>query len=624
MRKIFFLLALLDCLFRFQVRAQDLPFDVFNVNNGLPHSDVNDVVQDHRGFIWIATYNGLCRYDGYNALIYRHQKSDPKSISNNRIITLLAEENFIWIGTEIAGFDRFNIKTETFESFKYTPENPSTINSNSVLSIARDSKKQLWIGTNKGLSLIKNDAAVASDVSAVRFLNDETSVHFIYPDGNLLWLGTNTGLIAFNITNFTHKTYKFSNVESLINGIIKNGENLWLTGSSGLLQFNINQKEFSKLNNWPSYSIYKAKNNSIWVGTQRDGLLKLDDKGNVVKKFSNNSYGNGSLTSNEIKTLYEDHSGVLWIGTFGGGINKLNLNAKKFISYKHVEGKENTLNADRIICFYEDTSKNLWIGTKGGGVNVLKRNSGKMLYLETNNSSIRTNNISSIYQDKLGGIWIGTWNGLYILNAKEKNKFLNGKTAPHLFNIFQKFNFPNLGVLKIVDDKDGYLWFNTSKGLFCYKPGVNFYDGKIIEKFEFKEGDKLSISNNYITDTFIEKINPTTKSIWVGTKNGLNHILIKNGKKIIRRFYKNNENGLNENFISLIHQDNNGSLWIGMLGGGIGKIVSGKKLGKKLKIESYTTKDGLKNDDVETLLEDENGNFWMAGEGITKFNPKNK
>ena len=624
MRKIFFLLTLFYFATSFKTSAQELPFDVFNVNNGLPHSDVNLITQDKRGFIWIATYNGLCRYDGYNALTYRHQKSDPKSISNNRIITLLAEENFIWIGTEIAGFDRFNIKTETFESFKYDPSNPSSISSNSVLSIARDSKKQLWIGTVKGLSLIKNDAARASEVSAVRFLNEETAIQFILPDGNLLWLGTNVGLIAFNITNYTYKRYQFSKEESLINGMIKNGENLWLTSSSGLLQFNISQKTFSKLNDKPSFSVYKAKNNSIWVGTQREGLLKLDASGNIVKEFNNNSRVKESLTNNEVKALYEDHSGVLWIGTLGGGINKLNLNAKKFITYKYIDGKENTLNSDRIICFYEDTAKNLWIGTKGGGVNVLKRESGKMLYFKANKNAFRTDNISALYQDKLGGIWVGTGNGLYVLNTKEKLEFLNGKNNPSLFNISERFNLTSLGVLKIVEDSDGYLWLCTSRGLFCYQPGSTFYNGTIVEKFVFNEANKLSISNNFISDIFIKKLNPTTKSVWVGTKNGLNHILFKNGKKTVRQFFKDDKDGLNENFISLIHEDNKGELWIGMLGGGIGKIVSGRNGGSKIKLEKYTTKEGLKNDDVETILEDKYGNFWMAGEGITKFNPRYK
>lgn len=624
MRKIFFLLALFYFISNFQIRAQDLPFDVFNVNNGLPHSDVNAIVQDKRGFIWIATYNGLCRYDGYNSLIYRHLRDNPKSISNNRIITLLAEENFIWIGTEIAGFDRFNIKTETFESFKYNPSNPSSISSNSVLSIARDNKKQLWIGTNRGLSLIKNDNAQAEKVSAVRFLNEDIAVHFILPDGNLLWLGTNSGLIAFNTNNYTYKTYRFSEEEFLINGILKNGESLWLTSSSGLFKFYTNQKKFHKINDKPSFSIHKTKSNTIWVGTQREGLLKLNGNGKILKEFHHNSKVKESLTNNEVKTLYEDHSGVLWIGTFGGGVNKLNLNAKKFITYKHIEGKENTLNSNRIICFYEDTSKNLWIGTKGGGVNVLKRRTGKMLYFKANNGVFRTDNVSALYQDKLGGIWVGTGSGLYILDEKEKRDFLNGKNKPNLFNISQRLNLSNLGILKIVDDEDGYIWLCTPRGLFCYKPDTTFYNGTIIESFVYKEADKLSISNNFISDIFIEKLNSFTKSIWIGTKNGLNHILIKNGKKTIRKFYKDEIDGLNENFISLIHKDNHGELWIGMLGGGIGKIIAGRNSGTKIKLEKYTTKEGLKNDDIETVLEDQHGNFWMAGEGITKFNPKTK
>jgi signal transduction histidine kinase/ligand-binding sensor domain-containing protein/DNA-binding response OmpR family regulator len=624
MRKIFFLLTLFYLIISCKTNAQDLPFDVFNVNNGLPHSDVNAIVQDKRGFIWIATYNGLCRYDGYNTLVYRHQKNDSKCISNNRIVALLAEENFIWIGTETAGFDRFNIKTETFESFKYASSNPSSINSNSILAISRDSKKQLWIGTNKGLSLIKNDQKEFNKVSAVRFLNQETVVRYIFPDGNLLWLGTNDGLIAFDITNYTYKTYHFSPDGQMINGIMKNEDELWLTGSSGLLAFNIKQRTFKKLDNRASFCILKAKSNTIWVGTQGDGLLKFDSSGRLIKKYNSNRIGNEGLSNNEIKALYQDHSGVLWIGTFGGGINMLNLKAKKFITYKKIVGKENTLSSNRVICFYHDNFKNLWIGTRGGGLNVLNRGTGKMHYLKADDGSARTNHISSLYEDRLGGIWIGTWNGLHILKANVKKNFLNERQNPAFSSLALKVDFANLTVFKIVSDKDGYLWLCTSRGLHCYKPGLNFYDGKIVESFQYQENNPLSITDDYITDILIEKTNTNVKSIWIGTKNGLNHISIRGSSRSIRRFYKDKDNGLNENFISFIHQDKKQQIWLGMLGGGIGKIISGKSKGESIKLESYTTKEGLKNDDVETLLEDNFGNFWMGGEGITKFNPINK
>jgi signal transduction histidine kinase/DNA-binding response OmpR family regulator len=221
-------------------------------------------------------------------------------------------------------------------------------------------------------------------------------------------------------------------------------------------------------------------------------------------------------------------------------------------------------------------------------------------------------------------MWIGTWSGLYLLTPSEKIKFLNNQ-KPNLVNLSSKFGEPNLCVFRITKDNDGYLWLSTSTGIYCYQPGSNMFDGKIIKKYINNATPQKSLTDYYINDILIEKGTNGEKSIWVATKNGLNNIRINGKKETIRKFYKSSDaNGLRENFVSFLYKSKDNQIYLGMLGGGLGKIISGRKENEPLTLKTYSTDDGLRNNDVETLLEDKEGNLWLAGEGLTKFNPKDE
>jgi ligand-binding sensor domain-containing protein len=240
-----------------QINAQELHFENYSVNDGLPHSDVSAISQDSKGFIWIGTYNGLTKFDGYTYTVYRNDRKKPKSISNNRAISLLIDKNFIWVGTETAGINRYNIVKDEFESFKHIDDNPTSLSGNNIFSIARDNKNRLWVATNKGLNLIRNDDGPIEKIDALHFLDGQDRINNIISDQNLLWLCTTTGIIQFDTKNFTSKYFEFPKLPFLFNAYqsIKHLNNLFIASDIGLVKFNITTQTFEVIDNRPMLAV---------------------------------------------------------------------------------------------------------------------------------------------------------------------------------------------------------------------------------------------------------------------------------------------------------------------------------------------------------------------------------
>ena len=125
-------------------------FERISLEQGLSHGAVYSIVQDTKGFIWFGTEEGLDRYDGYTINVFRHDPTNPASMSSNDIGKILVEPSGImWIGTWGSGLDRYDPKTHSFIHFLHNPDDPESLSENRIELIFRDSKGILWIGTEK-------------------------------------------------------------------------------------------------------------------------------------------------------------------------------------------------------------------------------------------------------------------------------------------------------------------------------------------------------------------------------------------------------------------------------------------------------------------------------------------
>ena len=603
-------------LFSGMVIAQsNYRFEKLSVNEGLPHSDVLDIVQGPYGFIWIATTNGLCRYDGFNLVTYPHSNSEIYSLSGNRTLSLcFTTDSLLLVGTEGSGLNIYSTEYNNFKSYKHAPDQDSTISSNVVFEIFQSGSGQIWLGTDHGFDELIQEGRNVSFKNIV--FDDLVVKQMLEINPNVLWLATNHGIYEYDIRS-GHYEVLFPDL--IFNAVLRLNEREILLGSySGLFLWN--GKALKLVNSSPVLSMVKDSESNLWVGTNGEGLLKMKIPTFQFIKFKSNKSNPASLSHNELNSLYIDLSGMLWIGTLGGGVNKLNLRAKKFELYQNAPWQQNSISSDQVITFYEDEHRLLWIGLRGGGINVLDRKTSKMRHLnKSKNDRLHKANVSAFFKDKNGKLWIGTWHGLYILDQKDQANVLNGETIE--YNVL----LPDISIEKIIEDYDSHLWFSTTNGLVEYVPGVDdFYNGGFVHYYHDKFNPN-TLSDDFIRDIYAEpEAVDGTKVIWVGTRNGLNRMSFRRGGVKITRIFHDpaDRASLPGNFISVIHADRKGKLWISALGGGLCKMLEGRNGKLKTRFQCINTESGLLNGDVETLLEDDQGRFWLGGHGITRFDPE--
>ncbi|NIM12982.1 MAG: response regulator [Candidatus Aminicenantes bacterium] len=543
--------------------------DVWGVENGLPQSSVTSIIRTRDGYLWLGTEEGLVRFDGVALTTY--DKTNVEQIRNNHITVLCEDrEGNLWIGTHGGGLTCMNIEDGKFITYKKEEGNKQGLADDNVNAIYEDPEGNLWIGTDRGLNRMKNGKFITSTTHHGLAAN---TVNAIYEDqeGNL-WMGTEKGL--YWIKNGERSPIpaglKFSN--NAILSIYQDRQgNLWIGTNRGLGRLRegkfIPYAADDSLSNCMVISIYEDRHGNLWIGTNM-GLARLKDE-----KFNIYTSKEG-LSNDSVLSIYEDPEDSLWIGT-NDGLNR--LKDGKFTTYTTRE----KLSSDRVWSIYEDREGNLWIATDGGGLNRMKN--GKFTTYTTR-EGLSSNRVWSICEDREGNMWIGTYGG-------GLNRLKNGKFTTYT----SKEGLSHDVVLSICEDREGILWIGTGDGLNRLNPKNGDFT-----TYTSKDG----LSNNYVRVIHQDR----EGDLWMGTRGGgLNRF--KDGKFTVYT----TKNGLSNDFVRAIYEyeedqeDREGYLWIGTHGGGLNRLDT-----KKEEFIPITSKDGLFDDKVHMILEDDDKNFWMS------------
>lgn len=525
---------------------------VWQTDDGLPQNYVVAVVQTRDGYLWLATQEGLVRFDGVKFTVF--DKHNTEQIKDNNIQALCEDqEGNLWFGTEGSGLIRYR----EGEFIAYSSQDG--LSGDIVDAIFQDQEGNLWIGTLDGLSCFKNGT----------FLNYHTkdglannTVLAIYEDqrGNL-WIGTENGLNRFKDGRFTTYTTKDGLADNLIRSICEDQKgNLWIGTRNGLSR--LKNDKFTTysvkqgLANNSVLSLYKDRDSNLWVGTDGGGLSRLQDNG-----FTTYSKKDG-LSDDSVASISEDREGNLWIGTYGGGLNR--LKDGRFVTYTPEHG----LSDDMVRAICEDQKGNLWIGTRNG-LNRLK--DGKISTYTTRQGLVH-NSVLSLCEDYKGDLWIGTRGGL--------NRFQNGKFVTYS----TKDGLSDNTVLAVIEDGSQGLWIGTGGGLSRWKKGK-------FTSFTTTDG----LTNDSIWALYLD----SGGSLWIGTEGGgLNRW--KDG----RFSAYTTKDGLANNVVMAIYEDQQSNLWIGT-SGGLSRFRDGRFV-------TCRSKDGLFDDSIFQILEDAGGYLWMS------------
>jgi len=623
--------------------------------DGLGPSSITCILQDRHGFMWFGSYDGLIKYDGYDFTLYKNSPLDSNSISDNNISAIYEDTilpNTLWIGTIGGGLNKFDRDKKQFTRFLHDDGNPHRLSHNRVFAIYEDRAGILWIGTARGLDKVERTASTSSAAAgaAGQFKNvvEASEVRAIVEDprqNGTFWLGTADGLLHFD------------------------------KATGKLTRFAHDPKDSRSLSDNRIRSLYADQSQNLWIGTPV-GLNKIawhdadsaDHQASVFTRFLNDSLGSGT---HDIRTIYEDEAGTLWFGAFGGGLFCLNReeriksDAEKLLTHFVHDPKDlHSLSENRILSLYEDRGGTLWIGTNGGRLNKWDRGHEQFTHLvnEPNYPNrLSHHRIWAIAEDAAGALWLGTQAGLTRLRWDENQQ----EQSAHFFHDPKNPQSLSSNIVRAISEdsrKDGTLWIGTQEnGLNRFDPqrqqfarylhdpqnpnslssnlirvlyedsrGENLwigtYDGGL-NKFDYARRrftrylndpqNPHSLSHNRVWAIYEDGVG----TLWVGTSGGLNKFDRAQEKFSHYVHDAGNPHSLSHNAVFAIYEDRAvppGGIWLGTYGGGLNKFDR-----RAEKFSAYTLKEGLANDDVYGILEDDQGYLWLStNDGLSRFDPK--
>lgn len=610
-----YILVLILCLFTilnsFQnVQAQQtaIGFKHISYKDGLFQSPLVAVLQDKSGYVWLGSWNGLSRYDGVTFRNFRQSDLTDKNISHNRINKIYEDhKGELWIGTG-GGLNLYNRKTETF---LHVGLSNGKGGGNFIAALESDNSGVLWVSTFKGIKYVNRKKNTLENVPLWEEQGEDelykgVSFALFLDNQQTIWAGIKHGLKRFDPR--TKKVIPLpevllNNKELIASKIVVINQdqagNIWFgTEESGLFKYNAQENTCTRYlhlanygNSLPSNWINDIliKGDEIWIAT-RNGLAIFNGKNNTFANYNHDSANSRSISDDSVWSFMKDRSGNIWIGTYSGGINIYYPGNMNFSNIGERIGTNVGLNKPLANAIVEDKGGALWIGTFGGGLNYIDREKGIVRYYSVVDAKNRkfSNEVKAIVNERSGKLWIGTLDGLCTFNTNTSAikyfdlEILNNKTGAKLINT-------------LVSDSDG-LWVGTNGG------GLRFIndEGRELKSFMNSPDQQHGLSDNYVNALLNDG-----NQLWVATQNGLNRYDKANGKFTV--FKRIKQVGLGNNNVLCLFKDSKQRLWIGTDGGGLNCLDP-----KTSKIYSIKQTDGLVDEVVNSIVEDNSGKLWIS------------
>ncbi|MEQ9290208.1 MAG: two-component regulator propeller domain-containing protein [Cyclobacteriaceae bacterium] len=589
------LLCILQCSGIGMVFCSD-KFASLSVDDGLNHNSVLAILQDELGMMWFGTYDGLSRYDGYQFQNFRNNINSPSGMSHNIVNTLAKGDGGIWIGT-LSGLNFYDLRTNTFQ--RYFTSN-SGLPSDHIRSLLVDIVGRLWIGTDKGLCRMNN--AQENHIEKISLGQDNLPfvTSMLESASGELWVGTNTSVFVYRDGEFT-RPGEFVGKHLVVSALTEDDRgNIWIaTLNDGLYILDMDRKEplvhYDKTNDWFEHndvrSVKSLKNGQVWVGTNNGGLLVFENKHQIIQSYNHAPKDANTINSSTIMAISEDNDGGVWLGNYEAGINYYHQDKKDF-GWK----KPATFSDYNITSLAQGSNGNIWVGTRTEGINRYNTKTGTASYFDINSFSerfsLQKRPVLSILEDKSRNLWIGRYEGGLLRVGLDSKQVVKYKLGADNSNAPQG----NEHIYKILEDEFGKVWVGSLNGLFLFDKAQGkfdrMYNGSIMEMLKMG------------TD------------IWASTGNQL---MLFDTKDRSSTYFDTNQHH-DEKFATIlsIHKDGQDNLWLGTRGQGLVKFHIPTR-----QMTGFTTNDGLANNIIEGILEDEEGFLWLSSNrGLTRFDPR--
>jgi signal transduction histidine kinase/ligand-binding sensor domain-containing protein/DNA-binding response OmpR family regulator len=623
---------------------KSIRFDRITVDQGLPDNYVRSITQDHHGFIWFGTPNGLAKYDGYRFTVYQHDIDDPDSISSNEILYVFEDrEEILWVGTNV-GLSRFNREQETFTHFRHDPEDPSSLSGEVVVTIYEDSEGVLWIGHwFSGLSKFDRE-----NKTFERYTHDPDD-HESLPPGRVyavledrsgvFWVGTYARKGSPDLTRFDREAKTFSRFFTcgteqpqcpqpvteadrppipMVSTIFEDqAGNIWI-GGLGLTKYDRASNTYKRYFNDPE-NPNKTANNSfakgmvedsnglLWFADTFRGLTSFDPESESFNHYQHDPIDPHSIASNDLFRLYQDRDGIVWVSAYWNGVSKFDPYSLTFGHYKHDPNNPDSLASNIVEAVVEDKNGLLWIAA--GGLNRVDRVTGTVTRFNNDPEdpdSLHDNDARSLYIAPNGFIWIGTIHGLSQFNpATETFRYfpvdaqavVPGNTVSN-----------DVGVISIRGDKDGFLWLGSNSAVY---------------RFDTTTGHTTHYRANPDNpdalhgDVFVIEMIADNGDVWIRSQLGINRFdaLTQTFRHYVHD--PGNPDSLAQGPCCSMWKDQHGVIWVGTMSG-LGQLDPQTGAFRR-----YTGKGSFPKGGITSIQPDAKDNLWIGTrpKGLRQFNP---
>ena len=591
--------TLIWLLFAQEARAQQpiARFESFGQEDGLPQSTVISITQDHEGFLWVGTLDGLSRYDGYGFETFVHETDREGSLSNSLSLALLVDaEGRLWTGTAGGGLDRFDAVQKRF---RHVPGEDGSGSSPVIYDLIQDESGRIWCGTRAGVMLL--------DDGETRFLplpgrspeGEPPNVTAMLVDREeRMWVGTfGRGLYLLDRREerFQHQPVAGLEEDERIYSLLEDSNGVLWCGSERGLFHRRGTEPFQRhqLTTSPVSALLQDHRGSLWIGTHGRGVYRM--LGDQIYHFPGKDRA-GDISDSDIWTIFQDRNRVIWIGTDNGGLVKY-----RDTSFKHYRrGDEGSgLSHDQVWAIQEDRGGSLWVGTSGG-LNRLDRHSGRIRRYFEGDGGLSSDKVRSLHETRAGVLWLGTHGGGLNRYDAAGDSFQDFRHDPQ--------DPDSLGsniVTALLEDSDGLLWVGTDRQL-------NAYDGKRFIRYvpDFDNPGRGP------SDDFILTLKQDERGrLWIGTMGG--GLDLWDGSRFISHRHRSDDptSISNDQVTSIWQEPGSGDLWLGTYGGGLNRFDPEEGTARV-----WSTKEGLPNQVVYGVLGDGTGRLWLStNRGIVCF-----
>ena len=554
-------------------------FNHYQTKDGLPSNTIYAVVQDKYNFIWVATRDGICRFDGRGFV--KLGDDSPNGLTSGMTPALcMDDEGGLWFANG-NGVGCYNIDTGSILSLGRLEEND-------IRYICQDAFGNIWFLSSNMYRYNKSSGIVSKYMAADYFV----PVSMATDSFGTIWVSSSEG----GLYRYDNRTDRFDLQEqggiNLIAGTSSASILASTTGNDVILldpETDNARIVFHYDEPRSILCLLERVPGEFWIGTET-GVFVCSDRDRTVTHIQESASDMHAISASYVMKLTADREGNVWAGTFYKGLN-LWLDKRDSYQLFYVNDAPGSIRGSIVRSICPAPSGGLWIGTEDGALEFFDPKTREMTHFSEPKGAFY--NIQDV--KRVGNeLWIATYgNGLF-------------RYRPDQRKIVSHYSFPNDHVIRQYEMKDGKIVVGTHEGLFVYNPDKDAFD-------------KIDALGDYFIHALFQD---SRENLWVGTY-GSGIWLMDKELRLIRRINTSNEGqGIKSNHITSFLEDSGNRIWITTEGGGL-TFTSRDWTTDKLGLHNLTKADGLPSNVTCAIAEDRDGKLWVSTtHGLAQLDPE--